>query len=396
MSLPILQLAKDQDRRLRAGHLWIYTNEVDTQKTPLSTFNPGDLVEVKSQRNKSLGIAYINPHTLLCARLLTSERSTSINKDFFIHHLQTALNLRQNLYAEPYYRWVFSESDRLPGLIIDRFNDVIVVQANTAGMNRLLPEILAAIQHLLQPKSVIYRLDSPYRELEQLPLSAEVAYGETISDLVIKENSCEFLVSLLHGQKTGWFFDHRDNRKRITHYVKDKTVLDVFCYLGAFTMPIAKAGAKQITCIDSSKLAIEGLLHNAKLNHCDNLVTALTGDAFELLLDLANRKQQFDVILLDPPALIKKKKDYQQGLSAYEKLNQLALSLLSPNGILLTASCSMHLSDSDLLNCVRKASITVNRQIAVLEQLHQGRDHPVHPAIPETNYLKGYIVTALS
>lgn len=390
-SLPLLQLNKDQDRRVSAGHLWIYNNEISAA-TPLSSFQAGDLVHVVSHRNKSLGIAYINPHTLLCARLLTRDSQQKINADFLSERLQKALTQREMLYAKPYYRWVFAESDLLPGLIIDRFDDVIVAQLNTAGMERLQSEILTAILRHTAPSAVIWRNDTMYREMEQLPLYVKIAYGKAVDEHIVKENGCEFIAALQSGQKTGWFFDHRDNRSKIVQYVKDKTVLDVFSYSGAFALPSAKAGARQVVCVDSSKTAIAYLNKNAELNGVEDRVETHLADAFDFLRDQLASHRKFDVIIIDPPAFIKKKKEYQQGLRAYEKLNQLALSLLNPNGILLSASCSMHLSNEDLLNCIRRASINSNRETSVLEQLHQGRDHPIHPAIPETNYLKGFIV----
>jgi 23S rRNA (cytosine1962-C5)-methyltransferase len=189
-----------------------------------------------------------------------------------------------------------------------------------------------------------------------------------------------------------WFYDHRENRKRIASYVKDKKVLDVFSYLGAFAIPIAKAGAEQITCIDSSATALAYLEKNAKHNQVDDRITLCQGDAFILLKDLKQNGQRFDVIVLDPPALIKRKKEYNAGLHAYEQLNQLALELLNPNGILLSASCSMHLSEKDLQNVIRRAVNNSKRHAVILEHCHQAPDHPIHPAIEETNYLKGFIV----
>src|SRR3990167_9093735 len=390
MSLPILQLKKDQDRRLKAGHVWIYNNEIDTQLTPLAHCKAGDLVVVQSHRNTPLGIAYVNPHTLLAARLLTPQYQRTINVDFFIERLQRALDLRHRLFEEPYYRWIFAESDFLPGLVVDRFNDVIVAQINTAGMEKLQDDILAAIIKVVAPKTVIWRNDTLYRDTEQLPQYVNIAYGENVNECIVRENQCEFISMLQSGQKTGWFYDHRDNRRRMAHYVKDKTVLDVFCYLGAFAIPLAKAGATRVTCVDSSKTAIDFVIENATRNHCCAQIQTHVADAFEFL---HTTSQKYDVIILDPPALIKKKKDYHAGLRAYEKLNQMALALLNPNGVLFSASCSMHLSEADLLNCLRRASVNLNRPIQIIEQLHQGRDHPVHPAIVETNYLKGYITT---
>ena len=393
MTYPKLYLNKDQHRRVLAGHLWIYNNEINTALSPLSTFQPGDLVQVISANQNLLGVGYINPHTLLCTRLLSSKPNEKINVNFFRERLLRALKQRERLYTEPYYRWVFSESDALPGLVIDRFGDVIAIQINTAGMERLKEVILEAVVALIAPKTVIWRNDTPYREIEGLPLYVGLAYGAEVNEHIVRENHCEFIAPLQLGQKTGWFYDHRDNRLKITRYVKDKTVLDLFCYLGAFSIPMAKAGAKHITAVDSSKSAIEYLKQNAVRNQVEQQIEAIATDAFDFLKTAVEKGLRFDVIVMDPPALIKRKKEAPQGLRAYEKINQLALSLLNPGGVLLSASCSMHLSTDDLMDVLRRASLKASQPISIIEQLHQGPDHPVHSAIAETNYLKGFIAT---
>jgi 23S rRNA (cytosine1962-C5)-methyltransferase len=202
ITLPPLKLSKDQERRLLAGHLWIYSNEINHALTPLSAFKSGDLAIVVSSKDKKLGIAYVNSHTLLCARMLTRDVNQSIEQDFFTRRLSLALSRRKRIYAEPYYRWIFGESDELPGLVLDRFGDVIVGQINTAGMDALKPYILTSIIELVSPKTVLWRNDSPYRELEGLPRNVELAYGECVDDGIVKENDCEFIVSFQSGQKT--------------------------------------------------------------------------------------------------------------------------------------------------------------------------------------------------
>lgn len=391
-SLPQLILLKDQERRLLAGNLWIYNNEIDNQRSPLSSFEKGALAQLVSSRGKTLGIAYINPHTLLCARLLTRNVQLEIDLDFFKERFLRANARRELRYEEPFYRMVFSESDELPGLIIDRFNDLFVVQINTAGMENLRSLILSALVECFSPRGIIFKNDSAYREVEQLSKQVEVAFGEVPEEFLVRENGCEFFMNPQTGQKTGWFYDHRENRQQILRYVKNKRVLDVFSYIGAFSIPIAKAGAKEVIAVDSSASALHRLLENAEHNLVQDKVMICEGDAFEILKQLKNAGEKFEVIVLDPPAFIKRKKEFKAGFQAYKQLNQLALSLLAPQGVMLTASCSMHLSGSDLQNCIRQAAVALNRSVLMLEHCHQGPDHPIHPAIVETNYLKGFIV----
>ena len=396
-----LYLKKDQERRLLAGHLWAYSNEIDTQRSPLKNFQPGEWVEFISHKNQSLGLGYINPNTLLCARLVTRKNHETIDRDFFQSRLEKARTLRDDLYNEPYYRLVYGESDFLPGLIIDRFNHNFVIQITTAGMEAKKELILDALTQCFPNSRFLLRNDNPFRELEGL--SQESQLIEPTLDAVkhdnlvlVKENGAEFFTNLAEGQKTGWFYDHRESRALAAKYATGRDVLDLFSYLGAFAIPIAKAGAKSVIAVDASRSAIDGIHTNATHNGVSDRVTAICADVFEYLSEAQNNPEtaRFDLIILDPPALIKRKKDHPQGLRAYERLNQLALGLLKPGGYLFSASCSMHLSSEDLLNCLRRASLKAKRPIKILSRLGQGMDHPVHPAIPETEYLKGFWVVA--
>jgi 23S rRNA (cytosine1962-C5)-methyltransferase len=275
--------------------------------------------------------------------------------------------------------------------VIDQYNDIIVVQINTAGMEALKPFLIDAIQSVFNPKSIVLKCDSSERQNEGLENYTHVIGDELPDYINVKENNCTYKTSLITGQKTGWFFDHRFNRARIASYCKNKRVLDVFSYCGAFAIPCAKNGATEVIAIDRSQPALDTLAQNAALNSVT--IKTQCGDALTLMQQLFAQSEKFDVIILDPPALIKRKKDAGAGEKMYQKLNEAALRLLNPNGVLLSASCSMHLSASDLLNAIRKAGLNTQREIAVIEHAHQGPDHPIHPAIPETNYLKGYILS---
>lgn len=386
-----LRLKKDAERRIKAGHLWIFSNDIDANHNPLKNYTSGEIIRIETAFGKSIAIGYINPQCLLCIRVLTQDIHEKIDTEFFIRHIQAAKEKRASLFSENFCRVVFGESDRLPGVVIDQYNDIIVVQINTAGMEALKTHLIEAVQAVFNPKTLLLKCDSTERQNEGLGAYTEVL-GEALPDCIeVKENNCIYHASLLTGQKTGWFFDHRFNRQRIAAYCRDKKVLDVFSYCGAFSIPCAKAGATEVIAIDRSQPALDLLTQNATLNSVDNIKT-LCGDALEIMQSLALKPEKFDVIILDPPALIKRKKDSGAGEKMYQKLNEAALNLLNPNGILFSASCSMHLSNTDLLNCIRKAGINTKKEISVLEQCHQGPDHPIHPAIVETNYLKGFIV----
>lgn len=390
MSSEKLYLKKNEERRLRAGHLWIFSNEIDTQKSPLKNFNPGQLVRVTSSSEKELGIAYINPQTLLCARLLTNSPLMKIDENFFAKRIHNALALRERIFKQPYYRLIYGEGDYIPGLIIDRYADTLVLQLNTAGIEQLQTFILSALQKILTPTRIILRNDTQARQLEGLADYSSVVMGDD-GPLSIEENNSTFQAQALTGQKTGWFFDQRLNRTRFLNYVKGKNVLDTFCYVGAWGVQAAAAGAKEVHCVDSSTKALEWLKVNAEKNAVAEKIQLYDNDVFEQLQRFNQEKKKFDVIILDPPALIKKKKDLEQGTLAYQRLNELAMQLLLNDGILITCSCSLHLSLEMLINVVRKAGIKTGKKIQIIELGFQGPDHPVHPAIPETSYLKTLI-----
>lgn len=387
MTYPILRLKAKEERRIQQGHLWIYSNEIDVAKSPLTSFTPGDLVLLKDASDRSIGIAYVNPRTLLSARLLTRDPRATIDIHFFVSKLQRALALRERWYDKPYYRLVFGESDGLPGVVIDRFGDTVVLQVNTAGMDRLQDLLIAAINEVLSPETIILRADSSYRELEGLPLYQKCHQGDA-KQLKLEENNTQFEVPLLTGQKTGWFYDHRDSRALLNLYCKDASVLDVFSYMGGWGIQAAVHGAKEVYAIDSSKPALESLVHNAALNKVADKVHVLAGDAEKTMQDLVTQNKHFDIVIIDPPALIKRKKDVAAGKKAYLRLNQLAASLVKPGGLLVSASCSMHLAREELFDIVAQAAAKTGRFISVFAEGHQAKCHPIHPAISETQYLK--------
>lgn len=388
MTLSSLRLKKHADRRLKAGHLWLYSNEIDTGATPLKGLEPGQQVVVEAANGKALGVAYVNPNSLICARLVSREPKQGLDRSLLVHRLNQALALRQRLFVAPYYRLVHGEGDLLPGLVIDRFADTLVVQLNTAGMQAVLPELLDALDKVLSPTTVVLRNDTSGRRQEGLERYVEVVKGEVADPVLLEENGVRFAAPVLDGQKTGWFYDHRINRAWLNQHVAGKRVLDLFSYVGGWGVQAAAHGAREVLCVDSSAAALERVAENAALNGLHERVAVGEGDAFEALAALKADGEQFDVVILDPPAFIKKRKDIPNGERAYGKLNREAMRLLGRDGLLLSASCSMHLAPERLVEAVRGAVRHQDRHGQILFQGHQGPDHPVHPAIPETSYLK--------
>jgi 23S rRNA (cytosine1962-C5)-methyltransferase len=392
---PPLRLKKNEERRLRAGHLWVYSNEVDTQHTPLKEFEPGQAVAIEDHRGHVLGSGYINPNSLICARLVSRDPQHSLGLSLIKHRLNIALSLREQVFPQPYYRLVHGESDGLPGLVVDRFGDTLVAQINTAGMERHKADIIAALEKTLKPANLVLRNDTPARKTEGLESYCETAIGNVDGLIPLEENHTRFEVDVFKGQKTGWFYDHRMNRARMQAYAKDRRVLDIFSYVGGWGIQALQAGAEELICIEASQQAIDHIHHNAGLNDCTEKLATIEGDAFDALKSLRQERERFDLVILDPPAFIKRKKDFKEGLNAYHRINQMAMQVLNKGGILVSASCSYHLSRENLLDTLLKTSRHVDRQLQIIEQGHQGPDHPVHPAIVETDYLKAYFARLL-
>ncbi|WP_111412859.1 class I SAM-dependent rRNA methyltransferase [Billgrantia lactosivorans] len=383
-----LRLKKNADRRLKAGHLWLYSNEVDTEATPLKGLEPGGQVVVEAANGKAMGVAYVNPNSLICARVVSRDPNMRLDRSLLVHRFNQALALRQRLYAKPFYRLVHGEGDLLPGLVVDRFDEVLVVQLNTLGMERLAEEVVAALDKVLSPRVIVFKNDSSGRRQEQLERQVTVAKGELDGPVAMEENGVRFHVPVLDGQKTGWFYDHRANRAWLNGLVAGKRVLDLFSYVGGWGVQAAAHGASEVLCVDASAQALERVAENAALNGLHEQVAVGEADAFEALAALKADGEQFDVVILDPPAFIKKRKDIPNGERAYARLNREAMRLLGRDGLLLSASCSMHLAPERLVDVVRGAVRHQDRHGQVVYQGHQAPDHPVHPAIPETAYLK--------
>lgn len=388
MSLPSLRLKANAERRLRAGHLWVYSNEIDVAATPLTAFQAGEQAVLEAAGGKPIGIVALSPHNLICARLISRDTKHVLDKSLLVHRLKVALSLRERLFDKPFYRLVYGDSDLLPGLVVDRFGDVIVAQLASATMERHKDDVLAALLQVLKPAAVLWKNDSSAREAEGLPRYVESAYGDVPEWAALEENGVKFEAPIVEGQKTGWFYDHRMNRARLAPYVQGKRVLDLFSYIGGWGVQAAVFGASEVMCVDASGFALDGVERNAALNGVAEKMACVEGDVFEALKELKAADERFDVIVADPPAFIKRKKDVKNGEAAYRRLNEQAMRLLNKDGILVSASCSMHLIEENLQEILLSSARHLDRHIQLIERGAQGPDHPVHLAIPETRYIK--------
>jgi 23S rRNA (cytosine1962-C5)-methyltransferase len=389
MSLPPLALKPREERRLQAGHLWIFSNEIDVEATPLTAFAPGAAVQVRSSADRFLGYAYVNPRTLISARLLGRDPAYPPGKSLLVHRLKVALALRKRFHAAPFYRLVYGEGDLLPGLVVDRYGDVLVAQANTAGIDAMKDGVEEALVKVVAPTALLWKNDSPMRELEGLERGVAAAFG-TVPDYVeVPEGGVNFRVPLATGQKTGWYFDQTANRALVARHSAGARVLDVFSYAGSFALQAKRAGAVTATCVDASRAALEAASATAVANRLE--VELLEGDAFETLEALVAERRRFDVVIVDPPAFIKRKKDHPKGLAAYRRINQLAMRLLDRDGLLMSCSCSYHLAPGELVDAVQRAARHLDLFAQMVAVGGQAPDHPVHPAIEETRYLRAFL-----
>ncbi len=378
--LPALRLKRNEDRRLHAGHLWIFSNEVDTQQTPLAKFKAGELVRVLAHNDRALGLAYVNPQSLISARMLETWKLP--DAAWLAARIRAALSLRERLYPKPYYRLVYGESDGLPGLVIDRYGSACVVQIGTAGMEKLKSQIQQALEQVLGCEALLFKNDSSAREMEGLPSYVEAATGKLDALGQVVEDGLEFQAPLAEG------------RSLVKYVRQGARMLDVFSYVGAWGVRAAHSGAREVLCVDSSAAALELAAANAQRNRINERngcnLTTVRGDAFDVLEDLAKKGSRFDVVVIDPPAFAKRKKELPKALAAYKRLNHLAMQVIAADGILVSCSCSHHVSPEDLQDAIAKAARAADKHLQILEAGGQAPDHPVHPAIPETRYLKAY------
>ena len=394
--LPVLRLKAKTERRLKGGHLWVYSNEVDTQATPLKNLPSGAEVVVESAAGKALGVAVVSPEQLICARLISRNPQQRLDASLIVHRLQVAQSGRELWYPQQCYRWVYGDSDGLPGLVIDRFGDVVVVQISSVAMEQRRQDIIDALNKVARPQCIVLKNDGKLRAVEGLPEYVEVVQGVLQDDCApLVENDTRFMAPVIHGQKTGWFYDHRENRAQLNRLVKGKRVLDVFSYIGGWGVQAAHHGAAEVHCVDASAQALDWVEQNAALNGVAEKIHCWEGDAFAALKQLRDQGERFDIVVVDPPAFIPRRKDIRAGEEAYKRINQIAMRLLNKDGLIVSGSCSMHLADDRLPDILRVLGRELDRDVLIQHVGSQGADHPVLPAIPETRYLKAVFARVL-
>jgi 23S rRNA (cytosine1962-C5)-methyltransferase len=388
---PALRLNPGQGRRLRAGSPWVFSNEI-AMKPEYRQMAPGGLVRIESDDSTRFGTFIFNPHSLIAARLLDSDPAAEIDVGWLRQRLETAIKLRERFCDTPFHRLVHAEADRLPGLIIDRYDDVAVLQANTAGMDRLTPQIVEAITGLLPLRAVVARNDSAARRQEGLAEHVALLFG-TDAEAEVVEGGVRFPVDLLSGQKTGWFFDQRPNRDRVASLAQDARVLDVFCHTGAFGLRCAAAGAHEVMLVDTSAPALAQAEAAARSNGLADRVRITRADTFDTVAALAG--ERFDIVICDPPAFARSRKDAEAGLRAYGRMARLAAPLVAPGGLLFVASCSHHAPLEAWSAQIASGLHRARRESRILFTAGAGPDHPVHPYLPETAYLKTHLIQLL-
>ncbi|MFC3681872.1 class I SAM-dependent rRNA methyltransferase [Bacterioplanoides pacificum] len=391
-----LRLKNKAERRLKGGHLWVYSNEVDTAQTPLKGLQAGQEVIIEAASGKALGRAIVSPEQLICARLISRDSKQPLDASLIVHRLKVALSSRELWYPHQCYRWVYGDSDGLPGLVIDRFGDVVVIQISNMAMELRRQDIVDAVMKVVKPATIVLKNDGKLRAVEGLEEYVDIVHGALEDNCApLIENDTNFMAPVIHGQKTGWFYDHRENRAVLNRLVNGKRVLDVFSYVGGWGVQAANHGASEVHCIDASGQALDWVEQNAALNGVEEKLHCWEGDAFQAMKQLKDSGEKFDIVVVDPPAFIPRRKDIKAGEQAYRRLNQLAMRLLNKDGLLVAGSCSMHLGDDRLPDMLRILGRELDREVMIQHIGSQGADHPVLPAIAETRYLKAVFARVL-
>ena len=371
---------------------WLYDTSAGGTTAEAKAIAPGTVVRVESDRGEALGCAYFNPHSLIALRRLHDDPDRAIDAGFLAERLTTALGWRERLFDAPYYRLVHAEADGLPGLVVDRFGDLVVAQANTAGMDRLEPALIEALTAVLSPSAIVLRNDTSVRGLEGLASEIRLAAGAVPEAPTVTEGGATFPLDPLGGQKTGWFFDHRDNRAFVAKLAVGARVLDVYSHTGGFGVRCAVAGAAQVDLIDSAASALQIAARAAELNRVADRVTTRKADAFAALEHLIKTGVTYDVVICDPPAFAKSRKDVGAAARAYRKLARLAAQVAAPGGVLLLASCSFHMDAASFAQQTARGVTEAGRTARVLRRAGAGADHPTHPHLPESAYLKAEVL----
>jgi 23S rRNA (cytosine1962-C5)-methyltransferase len=386
---PRLYLQPRAQRRLQSGYPWVFSNEVKMD-ADAKALPPGSIVTIADAGGELLATAQFNPRTLISARVLAHAPDLAIDAAFVEAKLAAALALRDRLFARPFYRLVHAEADGLPGLVIDRFGDVFVVQPNTAGMDALIPVLTDALIRLAQPRAVVVRGDTPARGLEGLEQDVRLVHGHLDADVPVEENGATFFCDLASGQKTGWFFDQRDNRAFMGNLSKGASALDLYTHTGGFAIACARGGATAVTAVDRSAHSLELAAKAAKANSVT--CSFEKAEVFPFLENAVRQKKTWQVVVADPPAFVKSKKDLKAGLQGYRKLARLCAEVTAPGGVVLIASCSHNAPLEEFTAAAARGLGDAGRSGKIIRSAGAGPDHPVHPLLPESAYLKALVL----
>jgi 23S rRNA (cytosine1962-C5)-methyltransferase len=387
---PSVRLAAGRQRRVADGHPWVYSNEI-AMDAEAKALPPGALVTLRTERGEALGVATFNSHPLVSARLLDARATRRVDKAFLAARLARAKAVREAMFDAPYYRLVHAEADGFPGLVIDRFGETLVCQVNTAGMQRLEAELIAAIDEVLAPAAIVLRNDSTARTVEGLPQEVRVVKGEVGREVELVENGVMFVADPLGGQKTGWFFDQRENRAFMARLAAGRRVLDVYAFLGGFGLAALQAQASEAVLLDRSEAALDLARRAAERNGLSGRLRIEKGEAFQRMQAMAEAGERFGVVVADPPAFAKSKKDLPVAVRGYRKMTRLAAALVEPGGFLFVASCSHNVPLDEFSEAARRGLQDAGRIGRVLRTAGAAPDHPIHPALPESSYLKALV-----
>lgn len=383
---PALQvhLTREGEKQVQGGVPWVMKHMLQWT-SELELAPPGSLAELIGNKGEFLGIAYVNPLSFITARVLTRKRET-IGAEWFAARFRKALAAREEGFRVPYYRLVHAEADGLPGLLVERFGDIVSVQSGTAGMDRLQPEWIAAIETVLSPTALILRNDTPSRKSEGLAMELKTVKGSIPPRVEVLEHGTRYVTDLSGGQKTGWYYDMRANRHWVAARATGKTMLDVYCNAGGFGIAAARAGATRVRMIDRSALALELAEEAAGLNNVN--VEIEKAEAFAAMEALVEKPERWDIVVADPPPFVKSRKDVASGMKGYRKVARLAAKLAAPGGAIFIASCSHHADKKAFHRAVLEGIGDANRKGSISATMGADADHPVHPQLPQSEYLK--------
>jgi 23S rRNA (cytosine1962-C5)-methyltransferase len=388
---PRVKFRPGAHKRLKSGHPWVYSNEIEMD-APTKALPAGSVVTLTDAGGALLGTAHFNARTLIAARLLSLQPDAAFDQTFIASRLQNALALRQRLFDRPYYRLIHAEADGLPGLIVDRFDETCVIQPNAAGMDAACVSIVAALKDVVGAKNVVIRGDNSARVLEGLEEKVELLTGKIDGPVSLEENGVTFFADLISGQKTGWFFDQRDNHAFMASLAKNASVLDLYTHTGGFALPAARAGARKVLGVDRSAPALELAAKGAEANGISATCAFERAEVFPFLEAASSRAARWDVVIADPPPFVKSRKDLKAGMQGYRKMARLCAGITAPGGFLFAASCSHNAPIDEFTAAIARGVEDAGRSGRIIRSAGAGPDHPVHPLLPESAYLKAVVL----